>query len=386
MVNGKRRFPLTRWNGFSSRNGSIGGAPESVAGGTAAAAVVAAARSAGNLCAVVPGSSAPHSKPPDSRALGVNGICSSVRTIPICHPLPYVSQHVVNTEGIRLLLRDHVSCRCGVGVIPRDVLDLGIARSHYAAPRRIFPFGLRWKPHLYALTIDPGIVPGDLFDWQLRSMIGTRIAVHHFAVRRLRDSGLPYPEPSRKSHGVCGFFAIETFGVIRRTTHPKSARRNPDIRQAVHSVHLRSSMRRDSRPGALPDKNRRQDYQDQQPPLSPYPVRAARACHGQPLPSILSPRLFRGKPAESSDGRIRVSLPSAGFGFSAQSISMPLMSALFVTDVNVITICPLAFAVAVNCWMLAIFSPLEAFTMSKFASTCVPLMLTLNTREPVVEK
>src|SRR5580658_7123478 len=33
------------------------------------------------------------------------------------------------------------------------------------------------------------------------------------------------------------------------------------------------------------------------------------------------------------------------------------MSALFVTDVKLITNCPLAFAVAVNCWMLAMFSP-----------------------------
>jgi hypothetical protein len=33
------------------------------------------------------------------------------------------------------------------------------------------------------------------------------------------------------------------------------------------------------------------------------------------------------------------------------------MSALFVTDVNVITNCPLALADAVNCWMLAMFSP-----------------------------
>jgi hypothetical protein len=36
---------------------------------------------------------------------------------------------------------------------------------------------------------------------------------------------------------------------------------------------------------------------------------------------------------------------------------MPLMSALFVTDVNVITYCPLAFAGTVNCWMLAILPP-----------------------------
>ena len=130
-------------------------------------------------------------------------------------------------------------------------------------------------------------------------MIGARIAVHHFAVRRLRDKGLPDPEPSCKGHGVRGFFVIETFGIIRRTAHPKSARRNPDIRQAVHSIHLRSSMRRDRRPGALPDENQRQDYQDQQPPLSPYPVRAPRACHGQPLLSILSPRLYRGNPRKA---------------------------------------------------------------------------------------
>jgi hypothetical protein len=56
------------------------------------------------------------------------------------------------------------------------------------------------------------------------------------------------------------------------------------------------------------------------------------------------------------------------------------MSALLVTDVNVITYCPLAFAGTVNCWMLAMFSPPAAAKMSKFVNTCVPLMLTLNTR------
>ena len=53
---------------------------------------------------------------------------------------------------------------------------------------------------------------------------------------------------------------------------------------------------------------------------------------------------------------------------------MPLISALFVTDVNVITYCPLAFAGTVNCLMLAMFSP------------CVPLIVTLNTCEPAVVK
>jgi len=65
---------------------------------------------------------------------------------------------------------------------------------------------------------------------------------------------------------------------------------------------------------------------------------------------------------------------------------MPLISALFVTDVNVITYWPLEFAASVNCWMLAMFCPPDAATMSKFVSTCVPLIVTLNTREPVVVK
>src|ERR1035441_9675349 len=100
---------------------SIGGAPETVAGGTTTAAIVAAARSAGNLCAIVPGAPAPHSEHPGSRPVWINRVRSIVCSIPIRYPLPYVSQHVVSTEGIRLFLRDHVGSRCGVGVIPRNV-------------------------------------------------------------------------------------------------------------------------------------------------------------------------------------------------------------------------------------------------------------------------
>src|SRR5260370_31161716 len=75
-----------------------------------------------------------------------------------------------------------------------------------------------------------------------------------------------------------------------------------------------------------------------------------------------------------------------GGGGVVESISIPLINALLVTDVNVITNCPLEFAAAVNCWMFAMFCPPDAATMSKFVNTCVPLMLTLNTREPVVVK
>lgn len=42
------------------------------------------------------------------------------------------------------------------------------------------------------------------------------------------------------------------------------------------------------------------------------------------------------------------------------------MSALFVTDVNVIKNCPLAFADAVNCWMLAVFSPPAVAMRTRF--------------------
>jgi hypothetical protein len=42
------------------------------------------------------------------------------------------------------------------------------------------------------------------------------------------------------------------------------------------------------------------------------------------------------------------------------------MSALFVTDVNVITNCSLAFAVAVNCCMLAMFSPPAVAKRARF--------------------
>jgi hypothetical protein len=42
------------------------------------------------------------------------------------------------------------------------------------------------------------------------------------------------------------------------------------------------------------------------------------------------------------------------------------MSAWFVTDVSVITNCPLAFADAVNCWMLAVFSPPAVAKRARF--------------------
>jgi hypothetical protein len=51
---------------------------------------------------------------------------------------------------------------------------------------------------------------------------------------------------------------------------------------------------------------------------------------------------------------------------SNEAISIPLMSALFVTDVNVITKFPLAFADAVNCWTLAMFFPPAVAKTARF--------------------
>src|SRR5689334_17790200 len=60
--------------------------------------------------------------------------------------------------------------------------------------------------------------------------------------------------------------------------------------------------------------------------------------------------------------------------------SMPLMRALSVTVVNTITYWPLELALAVNDLMSARFWPPAVWKISKLASTCVPLMITLNTR------
>ncbi len=51
-------------------------------------------------------------------------------------------------------------------------------------------------------------------------------------------------------------------------------------------------------------------------------------------------------------------------------------------EVKLITICPLALAVVVNCFTTAWFFAPAAAMMSKFVNTAVLLMLTLNTRCP----
>src|ERR1035441_3113700 len=61
---------------------------------------------------------------------------------------------------------------------------------------------------------------------------------------------------------------------------------------------------------------------------------------------------------------------------------IPFTSALSTTVVNTITIWPEALAVAVNVLSIALSSPPAAANISKSVRTCVPLMLTLNSRFP----
>src|SRR5215472_13202776 len=62
--------------------------------------------------------------------------------------------------------------------------------------------------------------------------------------------------------------------------------------------------------------------------------------------------------------------------------SIPLTRELSFTVVNWITYWPLALAFTVNCSMTALFLAPVVAKISKLVNTCVPLIVTLNTREP----
>ena len=61
---------------------------------------------------------------------------------------------------------------------------------------------------------------------------------------------------------------------------------------------------------------------------------------------------------------------------------MPLAMELFTTEVNPMVIVPAEDAVALNDLVTAMNSPPAAAQMSNLLSTWVPLIATLNTREP----
>jgi len=67
-------------------------------------------------------------------------------------------------------------------------------------------------------------------------------------------------------------------------------------------------------------------------------------------------------------------------------ISIPSNSDWFTTEVQTMTIWPLLLALVENCWIVAIYSPPAVLKMSKAASTCVPLIETLNVRSPAAPK
>src|SRR5882724_5216169 len=65
-------------------------------------------------------------------------------------------------------------------------------------------------------------------------------------------------------------------------------------------------------------------------------------------------------------------------------ISTPASKLLFTTLVTWMTYAPLALALAVNGLTMALFFAPAAAKMSKLVSTCAPLRVTLNVREPAV--
>jgi hypothetical protein len=57
-----------------------------------------------------------------------------------------------------------------------------------------------------------------------------------------------------------------------------------------------------------------------------------------------------------------------------------------ITVVKAMTIWPLLLALAENCWTLAMYSPPAAAKMSKSVRTCVPLIVTLDSRAPAASQ
>ncbi len=66
--------------------------------------------------------------------------------------------------------------------------------------------------------------------------------------------------------------------------------------------------------------------------------------------------------------------------------SIPLARELSFTVVHWINYWPLAFAFSVNCSIRALFLAPALANISKLVNTCVPLMLTLNIREPAEDR
>src|SRR5260370_14153473 len=67
-------------------------------------------------------------------------------------------------------------------------------------------------------------------------------------------------------------------------------------------------------------------------------------------------------------------------------VSIPVASELSFVVVNRIAYGPLELAVTVNCSTIALFLAPAAAKISKLVNTCVPLMVTLNTRAPAVDQ
>src|SRR5262252_5602310 len=133
----------------------------------------------------------------------VNRCIVTVWTKPALTPLPDISQHVINTEGIRFFLTHGMSHTAAVGLIPSDLVKWPIGFLRAARPGRIFPLRFRRQANrpsaLHRVCFcQEGlhILPTDLLDWGIRTccqVVGWIVA-HHVLPLLLSDVELAHPE------------------------------------------------------------------------------------------------------------------------------------------------------------------------------------------------
>ena len=96
----------------------------------------------------VPCSSAHHPEPAFCRPswIGFRALTVVVGAIPVPAPLPNISEHVVQSPGIRPLGSHNMSPALRVGPVPSDFIEIADVPIADTGSRSIFPFSLRRKP------------------------------------------------------------------------------------------------------------------------------------------------------------------------------------------------------------------------------------------------
>ena len=93
-----------------------------------------------------------------------------VRSVPIGSPLPDISQHVVQSEGVRSLGLTGSVVSARVGDIPGNVVKIAVSWGRCSCTRGVFPLRFGREPSASPLTIDLGFLPVNLDYWVLVSL------------------------------------------------------------------------------------------------------------------------------------------------------------------------------------------------------------------------